>query len=112
MLRGVKAILQKLNGSQQQPNQLPISVPSLVVGHHVAVDAPPHSAHTESSAAAAFKYDPQGISQQPQGRSHEGPSQQPVTLGASTAEVAEPCEQQADEWDVLLRCFTALISDC
>lgn len=110
MLSGMKAILQKLNGSQQQPNQLPISVPSLVIGHHVGVDTPPHSAQTASSFAAVLQQDPQGILQQPQGHSHvgEGAPQRPVTRDAPTAEEAAPSGQQEDEWDVLLRCVRAL----
>ena len=109
MLSGVKAMLQKFNGSQQ-PSQLPISVPSVVVGHHV--DTPPHSAHTASSAAV-FRCDPQGILQQPQGHSHvlEGASQRPVAHDAPTAEGAELSGQQEDEWDVLLRCVRDESSD-
>ena len=105
MLNGLKAMLQKLNGSRQQLKQLPIFVPSLTVGHRECVHVPPHSAHTGSSSAPDFRHDPQGTLQQPQGHSHvlEGAAQRPVTRDAATAEVAEPSGQQEDDWDVLLR---------
>lgn len=105
MLGGVKAMLQKLNGSQQQQRQLPISVPSLVIGHHLSVDTPPHPAHTASSSAAALKHDSRVVLQQPQGHFHalEGTSLQPV---AQNAEVAESSGQEEDDWDILLRCVS------
>ena len=103
MLGGVKAMLQKLNGSQQQQRQLPVSVPSLVNGQHLGVDTPTHSAHTAFSSTAAFKPDSRVILQQPQGHfsALEGTPLQPVT---QNAEVAESSGQQEDDWDVLLRC--------
>ena len=103
MLGGVKAMLQKLNGSQQQQRQLPVSVPSLVIGQHLGVDTPTHSAYTASSSTAAFKHDSKVILQQPQGHFNalEGTTLQPVT---QNAEVAESTGQQEDDWDVLLRC--------
>ena len=112
MLSGMKAMLQKLNGSQHHSSQLPSSVPSLAVGHHESVHTPPHSAHTGSSSAADFRQDPQGTLQQPQGHSHvlEGAAQQRLTHDEAATEVAEPSGQQEDEWDVLLRCVTALFN--
>lgn len=110
MLGGVKAMLQRLNGSQQHQQQLPISVPSLVIGQHLGVDTPTHSAQTASTSAAAFKPDPRVMLQQPQGHFNalEGASLQPVT---QNAEVAESSGQQEDDWDVLLRCVRQHIMD-
>ena len=60
MMNGVKAMLQKLNGTQNQHILLPISVPSLVIGQQQGADTPPCSAHAASSSAAVFQYNPEG----------------------------------------------------
>ena len=108
VLNGVKAMLQKLNGSQNQQTLLPVSVPSLVIGHQQGAvghqqeaDTPPYSARAASSSAAAFRHDSQGTSPQPEGTAYaaQGSSGQE----AGQAHSAGPSGQQEDEWDVLLR---------
>lgn len=111
VLNGVKAMLQKLNGTQNQHTLLPISVPSLVIGQQQGADTPPCSAHVASSSAAVFQHNSDGILHQPQGTSQvsRGSSEQEADQGIPGGDMAGTSGKEEDEWDSLLRCVVATV---
>ena len=110
MLNGVKAMLQKLNGSQNQHALLPISVPSLVIGQQQGADTPPCSAHAASSSAAVFHQHPQGILHQPQGTFHESKGNPEADQDGPDTEMVGTSGTEEDEWDSLLRCVISAVN--
>ncbi len=93
VLNGVRAVLQRLNGGQNGQALLPVSVPSLIIGHQQGGTETP--THLDPAGASSSQ---RGSFQQPQA----GHSQQPQAAGVN-ADVAGPSGREEDEWDVLLK---------